>query len=116
MIREYTTLPLYEHDADYPWYRPGYMPENTCGYPYQFPYFNAYPTYTVTTTNHLHDCRCNACLEKHHHHEHNHGHKHHEHKDKEHKKNKKNTTLNNITTVLLILTGVYISAKLLLPR
>jgi hypothetical protein len=64
LIKEYTTKPLREHDTDYPWYRPGNIPANTCSYPYEFAYTRAYPTYTVTETAHIQTCTCLPCLDK----------------------------------------------------
>jgi len=101
LIKEYTTKPLREHDTDYPWYRPGNIPANTCSYPYEFAYTRAYPTYTVTETAHIQTCTCLPCLEK--------------------KKNgvvsqpqpKEKTTLHMLWIVFLILVGVYLAASLL---
>lgn len=64
LIKEYTTKPLREHDTDYPWYRPGNIPANTCSYPYHFAYTRAYPTYTVTETAHIQTCKCIPCAQK----------------------------------------------------
>ena len=119
MIKQYTTKPLAEHDADYPWYRPGFLPANTCDYPYHFPYFNSYPTYTVTTD--FDESKCNLCLElkkynKDHkkHHSKNHSHnKHHDHSHKDHSDNK-HPLVYNLFTVFMILLFVYILANLVL--
>ncbi len=111
MIKQYTTKPIFEHDADYPWYRPGFTPAGTCEYPYQFPYFNSYPTYTVTKETHIEGCVCFSCSDNN---ELPHAHSH-KHKDsKKHKKHNKKTIWKNALTVLLILIAVFIAAKLLL--
>lgn len=101
MIKDYTTTPLVEHDADYPWYRPGYLPSNTCDYPYHFPYFNSYPTYTVTTTTKCQDSHCHCHNEKHHD-----GH----HHDKHHHGGESRTA-HNILIVLAILIFVLLAAQ-----
>lgn len=114
MIKQYTTKPLSQHDADYPWYRPGFLPANTCDYPYHFPYFNSYPTYTVTTD--FDQSKCNLCLElkkynllkkgdhKHHHKKHH----------KKHNNDFYRDSSQNFVIVAIILLFVYLSAKFLL--
>ena len=90
MIKQYTTQPIFKHDADYPWYRPGYLPINTCDYPYHFPYFNSYPTYTVTTNF---DCDLRSK------------------KDNLHEKSR---IIHNILVVFTILLFIYVLANLTL--
>ena len=110
LIKEFVTKPLREHDTDYPWYRPGNIPANTCSYPYEFAYPRAYPTYTVTQTAHLQTCTCLSCLKNKHSSE-----------SKEQSQNgnadadadaKSNWWFNVFWIVFLVLLGVFISSLL----
>ena len=108
LIKEFVTKPLREHDTDYPWYRPGNIPANTCSYPYEFAYPSAYPTYTVTQTGHMQTCMCVSCGEK---------------KQNVEKEGENNSDKNSdriiwrwirmLFIVFLILIGVFIAARLL---
>ena len=66
MIKSYTTMPVGVHDSDYPWYKPGYRPDHTCNYPYQFPFYNSYPSSRVIMACKP-GCRCHKCMHKRHH-------------------------------------------------
>jgi hypothetical protein len=109
MIKQYTTKPVFEHDADYPWYRPGYLPANTCDYPYHFPYFNSYPTYTVTTD--FDEAKCNLCLELKKYNLLKKG-DHKKHHKKHHKLHGESRLIHNILVVFTILIFVYLLANL----
>lgn len=103
LIKEYTTKPLREHDTDYPWYRPGNIPANTCSYPYEFAYTRAYPTYTVTETAHIQTCTCLPCLQN----------KNNTEIAKVIEQPKEKSTFQMLWIVFLILVGVYLAASLL---